>query len=141
MFLMPDQQSAFAHFLARALKEAPEQILIVAPSFHHTEIKKEILKAARKGSRIVLVTQNLHGDPLSLVQYANTELYTYDARPLQGSVIVIGNRLLCTLPTGIEGETFGRDASLVRCSDDPSEAAAYRSALIPLLKRSKKYLE
>ncbi len=141
LFLMPDQQSAFTHFLARGLKEAPERILILTPSFHHTEIKKELLMAARKGSRIVLIAQDLHGDPLSMVQYENAELYAYTPRPLQGSVILIGNRLLCTLPTGIDGETLSRDASLVRCSDDPTEVAAYRSALLPLLGRSKKYLE
>lgn len=141
IFLMPDGQSRFVHHLTHSLKDHSGTILIVTPTFRHPELKKAILKEARKGSRITLVAQHLQGDPLSIVQYDRTNLYTYTARPLEGSVIVIDSRLVCTLPGGIDAEKFIRNASIVRCSDNPSEAAAYRSALLPLLERSKQYLK
>lgn len=141
VFLLPDEQSRFSNHLAHALKSSSDTLLIITPSFHHSELKKAILQGAKKGTRVTLIVQDIKGDPLSMVQYERTDLYTYTARSLEGSVLLIDNRIVCTLPGGIEEEKFSRDASLVRCSDDPSEAALYRSALLPLIKRSKKYLE
>lgn len=141
LFLLPDQHSRFVHGLVQTLKEGPESLLIITPTFRHAEVKKAILKGAQEGSHITLVVQHLVGDPLSMAQYQNIDLYTYTARPLRESVILIDNRLVCTLPGGIDAEQLGQNASLIRCSDDPSETAVYRSALLPLLKRSHKYLK
>lgn len=141
LFLLPDEQSRFVHHLSGVLKGPSDEILIVTPSFRHAELKKTLLKSARKNSRITLIVQELKGDPLSMVQYENTDLYTFGTRPLQGSLILIDSRLVCTLPGRIEDQSFTDAASIVRCSDDAAEAAAYRAALLPLLRRSEKYLK
>ena len=104
-------------------------------------MKKALLQGVKRGNTLTLVTQELAGDPLSIVQYANTELYTYTARPLEGSVVVVGRRLVCTFSGGIDGEKLGRDASVAWCSDNPVETETYRSTLLPLLGRSHPYLK
>lgn len=141
LFLMPDEQSRFTHHLTHALKERPAPILIITPSFRHSEVKKALLQEARKGSRITLIAQNLSGDPLSIAQYENTDLYTYTARLLHASIILIGNRHVCTFPGGVDEESLRERVSIIRCSDDPAEVAAYRTALVPLLGRARQYLK
>lgn len=141
LFLLPDDQSRFAHQLGSALRHGSENVLVVTPVLHYPEIKKAILTGIKRGSRIILVTQKPEFDPLSLIQYDNTEFYTYSARPMEGSVILVGERLVCTLPAALDGDELRQNASVARCSSSPSEIEAFRSVLLPLLKRSHPYLQ
>ncbi len=140
-FLLPDEHSGFVRFLSDALSEPDGTILLLTPALNHPALKKALLKWEKKGTSIVIVAQQTADDPLSLVQYRHVNLYTYTARPLKGSVILIGERLVCTLSESLEAERLSQNASLARCSDDAAEIAAHRAALTPLLKRSKKYLK
>ena len=141
LFLLPDDQSRFLDQLSRALKKGSDQVLVITPSFHHPQIRKALLEGIKRGNSLTLVTQEANGDPLSIVQYERTGFYTCPSRLLKGSVIVVGNRLVCTFPGSIESDEMGNAASIVRCSDDSAETAAYRSALMPVLRRSVPYLK
>lgn len=140
-FLLPDQQGLFVHFLAQELKSTSHRIVLLTPRFSHSDLKKALLHGARKGSAVTLIVQDLKGDPLSLVQYERIDLFVYNARKLEGSTVIIDERLACALPLAIEQERFGNHAALVRCSDEPDAIISLHSALQPIIKRSTPYLK
>lgn len=140
-FLLPDQQNLFVHFLAQELKTASHSIVVITPRLNHADLKKALLHGARKGSAVTLIVQDLKGDPLSLVQYERINLLFYNARKLEGSTLIIDERLACTLPLAIEQERFSNHAALVRCSDEHDTIISLHSALQPLIKRSTPYLK
>lgn len=141
VFLLPDQGSVFTQQLSQALRRSRDPVLILTPSFNHPVLKKALLQGAKKGNTVTLITQRLDPASLSIVQYENVLLYRYTARALEGSLVVVGNRLLCTLPSALDQESLCETAALARCSDDPDEIDAMRRSIIPLLKRSRPYLE
>ncbi len=140
LYLLPDDHSRFVHRLGEAVKNERGDLLLFTPRLRHAGVKKILLQGARKGSRIVVLTRESDGDPLYLAQYDGIEVRTCSSRPLAGSVIVVAEKLVCSLPLPIEQEGMGSAAALVQCSDDPAETAAYRAALLPFLRRCDPYL-
>lgn len=140
-YLLPDYNTLLVHKLADAFKHSHERILIITPAFHHAILKRAALEGVRRGSRFTLIVQSLKNDPIELAQYERVVIRTLGGRPLKGSVVFVDDRLVCTVPDQINDESFSADASLVRCSDDAPAAAGLYSALLPLLNRSKPYLE
>lgn len=140
-FLLPDQQALFVHFLTQEFKTASHSIVVLTPRFNHADLKKALLHGARKGSAVTLIVQDLKGDPLSLVQYERINLLFYNARRLEGSAVIIDERLACTLPLSIEQERSSNHAALVRCSDERDAIISLHSTLQPLIKRSTPYLK
>lgn len=139
LFHTPNQHSSFIYQLNTLFKNA-SHILIVTPSFNHSELQKGVLKAAKHGSHITLIVHDLKGGPLSMVQYTGVDLYT-SASPLEQSAIIIDERLVCTLNGAIDQEDFSSKHSYIRCNDDPEIIQAVRHALFPVLASSKLYLE
>jgi hypothetical protein len=90
---------------------------------------------------LTLIVQSLKGDPLSIAQYERVDVRTLIGRPLEGSIIVVDNQQSCTFSAPIDAETFGQNASLVHCSDDIVELKSLQTIFLPLIKRSKAYLE
>ena len=140
-FLLPDDQSRMFAFLSESLRKSDDSLLVATPKLHHPEFKKLLSKAARKGSRVTLILSDPQGDPLSLIQYRGIDLFLYRARPMEGSVLLIGERGICTFPVPLVSEATESEAVLVRCSEEPASAASARKALLPLLRRSRPYLE
>lgn len=139
IFYLPDHHTRFIHFMSRSFKNS-EHILILTPSLSHSELKKELLSAVKKGSTLHLITHNSAGDPLSLVQYRNIEL-SLSPLHLAQSAIVIDDTLVCTSDGAIEEDFFRSSRSRIRCSDNPQNVRAVRKSFQPLIQRAKNYLE
>lgn len=140
-YLLPDSHADFSHTLEEALKHARNEILVITPALHHASLKRAALEGVKRGASMTLIVQSLKGDPLSLAQYERVDVRTLGGRTLDGSIIFIDNRFACTLPHSVDAELFSLHASLIQCSDDAIKINALRSALSPLIKRSKSYLE
>ena len=140
-YLLPDSGAVFSHTLEGVLKHSRSEILIISPSFNHASLKRAALEAVKRGSHLTLIVQSLKGDPLSIAQYERVDVRTLIGRPLEGSIIVVDNQQSCTFSAPIDAETFGQNASLVHCSDDIVELKSLQTIFLPLIKRSKAYLE
>ncbi|MFY9143573.1 hypothetical protein [Sulfuricurvum sp.] len=138
-FHTPNQHHDFIYRLNTTFKSA-SRILIVTPSLNHPELQKGILNAAKHGSRITLIVQDLKGAPLSMVQYAGVDLYT-SAASLDSSAIIIDEHFVCTLNGKINQEDFALKRSYIRCNDNPGAIEAVRHSLESVLSSSKPYLE
>jgi hypothetical protein len=139
IFQLPDQHSRFVHQLSRALKNSSD-LLIITPAYQHSALKKGILDAAKRGTMVTLIVQDLQGDPLSMVQYERITLYTTRA-PLLQTIILIDGTLACTSDGAIREDDFGSKRSLIRCSDDPETIRTLRHAQHSIMNHSKLYLE
>lgn len=140
-FLLPDHNSAFLYRLNNALRNSSDQVLIITPSFGHSPLKKALLQGAKNGSKITLISSQLTSSARALVQYNNVQLYHYISRPLIGSLIIIDNKLVCTLTVPLVQEELENVTSFAQCSDTPHEIIAARDSILPMIKRAKPYLE
>lgn len=138
-YQFPDHHTRFSYELSRLCKKST-RIQIITPSFNHSVLKKGILNGATKGSKITLVVNDPHGDPLSMIQYAGINLYTY-SHPLKQSIFIIDDLLTCTLNGNIDQESFESNKLLIRCSDDPNKIHAIKLAIAPIFQEAKPYLE
>jgi hypothetical protein len=134
IYILPDQHSYCVHELNQAIKNASEEILVISPSFNHTELKKGILQAAKRGKKITIIVKELHKDPLSMVQYDHVNLY-HTSHTFDNTTLIIDNTLVCTFAGAIEEERLKSAHLNIRCSDD------LRQSLKPLATYSKPYLE
>lgn len=140
IYILPDQHSYCVHELSQAIKNASEDVLVISPSFNHTELKKGILQAAKRGKKITIIIKELHKDPLSMVQYDHVNLY-HTSHAFDNSTLIIDNTLVCTFSGAIEEERLKYTRLHIRCSDDPREIELVRRSLKPLVTYSKPYLE
>ena len=139
IYNLPDNHSRLQHELGRSFKAA-SQILILTPSLHHPKLSKKFLSTIKKGGVVKIIVQDTQGDPLSLIQYKNVELYLSTVKPDQ-TVILVDDSLVCTGDTPLDEELYSSEHSVVRCSDNESRIRSIRSALYPLMQRAKPYLE
>jgi len=139
VFQLPDHHTLLIHELTAVCKKS-SHIEIITPTFNHSALKKDFLIRAQKGSLISLVVNNPQGDPLSMVQYENINLYTYPY-PLVQTVVMIDNSLVCTLDGAFEEENLGSEKHLMRCSDNQQKIAFIKQSMLPIFKRSKPYLK
>ncbi|MFA5216992.1 hypothetical protein [Sulfuricurvum sp.] len=140
-YLLPDSGAVFSHTLEGILKHSRSEILIISPSFNHVSLKRASLEAVKRGSHLTLIVQSLKGDPLSVAQYERVDVRTLIGRPLEGSIIIIDNQQVCTFSASIDSESFIQNTSIVHCSDDAVELRSLQTIFLPLIKRSKAYLE
>jgi len=140
IYILPDQHSYCVHELNQAIKNASEEILVISPSFNHTELKKGILQAAKRGKKIIIIVKELHKDPLSMVQYDHVNLYR-TSHAFDTSTLIIDNTLVCTFAGAIEEERLKSARLNIRCSDDLEKIELVRQSLKPLVTYSKPYLE
>ncbi len=136
---LPDNHSRFLHQLDRSFKTA-SQILIITPSLHHSDLSKKLLSAIKKGTTVTLTVQETKGDPLSLIQYQNVELYL-SSLPLNQTLIIVDDSLVCTSDGAINEELFRSAHSVIRCSDNPNKIRSIRNASYPLIQHAGPYLE
>lgn len=139
VFNLPDHHSRFLSQLDHSLKVS-SKILISTPSLHHSALKKELVSAIKRESTLKLMVQDPIGDPLSLIQYKNIELYL-SALPKKQSIILIDESLVCSADVAIDEELFSSRHSVIRCSDNPQKIRAIRSELYHVMQHSKSYLE
>jgi hypothetical protein len=139
IYNLPDNHSRLQHELDRSFKSA-SQILIITPSLHHPKLSKKFLSAVKKGGVVNLIVQDPGGDPLSLIQYKNVALYLSSVK-LDQTVIIVDHSLVCTGDASLNEELYSSEHSVVRCSDSESKIRSVRSALYPLIRHAKPYLE
>ncbi|HEX5330486.1 hypothetical protein [Sulfuricurvum sp.] len=138
-YLFPDHHSRFVHEITQAFKNS-SSILIVTPSYHHSHLSKGFLSATKHASTLKLIVQDPRNDPLSLIQYRNTELYISRVTLTQ-STILVDDVLVCTGSAPIDEAIFSSKSAPMRCSDNPEKIIAIRHALQPVIQSSKAYLE
>ncbi|WP_295051590.1 hypothetical protein, partial [Sulfuricurvum sp.] len=80
------------------------------------------------------------GDPLSLIQYKNIDLYL-SSQPIKQSIILIDESLVCSADEAIDEELFSSGRSSIRCSDNQQKIRAIRASLYPVIQHAKRYLE
>jgi len=139
IFKLPDNHSRFLHQLDYSFKTA-SQILVITPSLHHSDLNKKLLTAIKKGSTVTLIVHDSEGDPLSLIQYQNVELYL-SSLPLNQTLILVDDALVCTSNVTISKEFFTSRHSVIRCSDNHNKIDSIRNAASPLIQNAKPYLE
>lgn len=139
VFKLPDNHSRFLHELNQRFKSS-SQILIITPSLHHSKFSKNLISSIKKGGTVKLIVQDAHGDPLSLIQYKNVELYL-SSRPLNQTVIMMDDSLVCTGDTALNDDLFSSQHSVIRCSDTSNKIHLLQNALYPLIRNAKPYLE
>lgn len=139
IFKLPDNHSRFLYQLDRSFKTA-SQILIVTPFLHHSDLSKKLLSSIKKGKTVTLIVQDTKGDPLSLIQYQNVELYL-SSLPLNQTLILVDNSFACTSDIAVSEELFSSVHSAIRCSDDQNKVRLIRDASHPLIQHAKPYLE
>ena len=139
IFITPEHHNRFTHQLNNAFKNS-SSILIVAPSFHHAELKKGILSVIKRGTIVKFIVHDPSDDPISLVQYKNIDLYLSTV-PLSQSTILIDESFACTTDQPINEEIFSSKQTFIRCSDNQHQIKALRHSLYPLLRSSRNYLE
>ena len=141
VYLFPDQKNDFMHRFAENLRRSEGPVLVLTPSLNAPEFKKSLLKKVRSGTPIELVVSCPDGDPVSIVQYAQVDLFVYSARPMNGSVVVFDDRHACILALPLDEARMGDEASIGRCTEDPSEIVALKNRFLLVKKRSVPYLK
>jgi hypothetical protein len=139
LYSIPDHHTLFTYELNRLCQKS-SHIQIITPSFNHKGIKKGILNAAKKGSRVSFVVNDPHGDPLSMVQYEGIDLSTYP-HPLKQTIIMIDDSLICSMDGAFEDAILTTRKHLIRCSDNHYSIRTIQHSRLPILKHSKPYLE
>lgn len=89
---------------------------------------------------VKLIVQDAHGDPLSLIQYKNIELYLSEVK-LDQTVILVDDSLVCIGNVALSEELYSSQHSIVRCSDNPNKINSLQNTLYPLIRHAKPYLE
>ena len=139
IFALPEHHTLFIHELSKPLKNS-SQIVIITQNFNHQKLQKEILKSAKQGGKITLIVHNLHGDPLSMVQYNGIHLYRTPLT-LDQSILLIDNTLACTVQSPFDAEKLNENKARIRCTEDHRNIALIRQSLKLILRNSKAYLE
>ena len=140
-YLLPDEKSIFEYELMNYLKKAHTHIVLLTPSLNHPALHRQLIQSVSKGVKLTLITQSPADDPLQLVAYSGVELYLYRARPLNDTVILIDERVVCHVSGGLNGEELSQNSQNVFCSNEPDLIQALKQNSQRILIRSHRYLK
>ncbi|MFH0708635.1 MAG: phospholipase D-like domain-containing protein [Pseudomonadota bacterium] len=140
-YLLPDEKSIFEYELMNYLKKAHTHIVLLTPSLNHPALRRQLIQSVSKGVKLTLITQNSSNDPLQLVAYNGVDLYLYRARPLNDTVILIDERVVCHVSGGLSGEELSRNSQIALCNDERDFIDAMHQNTNRILTRSKLYLK
>lgn len=139
LYYLPDNHSRLQYELSHSFNSA-SQILIISPSLNHSKLSKSLIHAVKKGGAVKLIVNDPDGDPLSLIQYNNIELYLSSTK-IHQTVILVDDSLVCTGNTALIEELYTTKRSMIRCSDNQHDIYLIRNDLHPLVRSAKRYLE
>ncbi|MBD3799502.1 hypothetical protein [Sulfuricurvum sp.] len=138
-FILPNNHSALLHYFGVHFKKA-QTIVIISPTFNHSDLKKKIEKSAQKGAQVTLLLNNPKGDPLSMVQYLNIELFISPVQ-LHGTTVVVDKRIMCHFAGKIDQEEMSSHKQNLHCTDH-KEAIEKQNAIVQtLIAKGKPYLQ
>ena len=140
-YMLPDHKALFEHALMAHLKKANKEIVILTPLLHYGSLRSQLVRNIGKGIKLTIISQNPTHDSLSLVAYRNVELYTYQARPLNDTLILIDNTAVCHLSGALDEEELTHKTQNVLCSDAPELLQIMQTNVEKILTRSKPYLK
>jgi len=135
----PDQHSRFLHILHQSFKTS-SSIVIITPSLHHSALKKELQNVSHHGCNVSLYLNNLDGDPLSMVQYQNINLY-HAPLLVNQTIILVGKSLVCTLSAPIDEERFSTEQINAQCNDSTDTLRDIQASNQLILLHSESYLK
>jgi len=139
LFDFPRQNSAFHEYIHRMFRQN-DQIMIITPSLNHSVLKKELLHHVKNGNSLILIVQSLKNDPLYLVQYKGIQLYQYQKRSLNGTIIMSASDV-CYLTVPLDTDKLSRDKSIGWCSDEAEVLRQNHSLYTTIKKHSTLYLK
>lgn len=114
--------------------------MIITEHYQHSSLSKALIGSTKKGTTIKLIVKNPKGEPLSLVQYQNIDLYLSNI-PLTQTDIIIDDALVCSGSTPIDEDYFRSQHLSLHCTDSPDKIRILKHSIQPILHKSKRYLE
>lgn len=94
LYSLPKESSHFENSLNSHLKNSQE-IIIITPSMNYPSLRRKLIKAISKGSKLTLITKNPLGDPVALVAYHDVTLLLYRETSLKNTIIIVDNSFAC----------------------------------------------
>lgn len=140
-YLLPDQKDDFDHILITHIKKTHHAISILTPELHYPSLRRSLLQSLTKGVTLTLITQKASGDPLMLIAYSGVNWSLYTARPLEDTVILIDDTLVCHVAGGLHEESLSKKIQTPLCSDDQPLIQTLRHRIHYLQKHSRPYLD
>ena len=138
-YLFPDHHTRFIHEISRSIKKS-SSVVIISNRYHHPSLSKAIIASAKKGGSIKLILNTPKGEPLSLIQYRNVDLFLSTVA-LKQTVIIIDSTLACSTNIPIDEDLFGSRSVTMHCSDSSDEIRRLDHAMQALIHASRNYLE
>ena len=138
-YIFPDHHTRFIHEISRSIKKS-SSVVIISNQYHHSSLSKAIIASAKKGGSIKLILNDLKGEPLSLIQYRNIDLFLSTVA-LKQTVIIIDSALACSTNVPIDKDLFASRPVTMHCTDSSDEIRKLDRAMQPLIHASKNYLE
>lgn len=139
-YMLPDDKALFEHALTRHLKKANKEVIILTPMLHYGVLRSQLIHTINKGINLTLIAQNPAHDSLKLVAYRNVELYSYHARPLSDTVILIDDTV-CHLSGALDEEELLRTTQTILCSNEAELRQGIQKNIAKTLTRSTLYLK
>ncbi len=146
-YFLPDEYDDTIHHLTKKINNAEKSIFILTDNFNHYKIKKSLIKAAKRGVHIKLISAH-NDEKKQLELYKNIK--TYLLKPIQSplldgkiaiTLIIIDNKIICKLSTALETAQMKHNIDIFTCKDDKEFIDKTDHTLTILMKRSKAYLE
>ncbi len=147
LYLLPDDYDCVIYQIEKKIKKAKSNILIITEIFNNYKLKKALIKAAKKGVKITLISADEDMKSI-LAIYKNIEskeLKAIDNAEKKGiismSIIIIDNTLTCKLSTNLDSVSMQHDISIFTCKSDKNETLSVEKLIKPLKQRSESYLK
>jgi sugar-specific transcriptional regulator TrmB len=144
IYLLPDEYDDIIYHLSKEIDKAEKVVFILTNEFNNYELKKTLLKAAKRGIKITIISSPNKGKK-QLALYKNIQ--TYLLKPIQSSIldgrvaitlIIIDDKLTCTLATPLETTQMKHNIDIFTCKEYTDDI---QSSITKLIKRSQPYLE
>jgi len=147
LYILPDDVESVIHYLEKAIDHAEKKVVIITHTFDNYKLKKVLIKASKRDVNITLISTDVD-QKKSLALYQNIDarsLLAIESPKYKGriatSLILIDDRLTCTLSSSLENVQMHHDIGLFTCNNDSEYADRISKAIAPLIARSRPYLD
>lgn len=147
LYLLPDEYNNIIHNLTQEIQKAEKTVFILTDKFNNYELKKSLLKAAKNGVSIKLISA-VDDQKKQLALYKNIK--TYILEPIESplldgkiaiTLIIIDDTLTCKLSTSLDTPQMKHNIDIFTCKENRELKDELQNALSKLIKRSKLYLK
>ena len=147
LYLLPDEYNNVIHSLTQEIQKAEKTVFILTDKFNNYELKKSLLKAAKHGVKIKLISA-MDDQKKQLALYKNIK--TYILEPIESplldgkiaiTLIIIDDTLTCELSTALDTPQMKHNIDIFTCKENRELSDETQDALSKLIKRAKPYLK